>query len=96
MSMPNISFIWNSEVVDVKDTVAGKVAGLGLVKGEDGTWRIAQHRIPYDADAMLAVLALMVASVRLAPRPSDQGPILNCPSASMPPTRIASTFCRCR
>jgi thioredoxin reductase (NADPH) len=36
MSMPNISFIWNSEVVDIKDIDQGKVTSLMLRDTQNG------------------------------------------------------------
>ena len=36
MSMPNISFIWNSEVVDIKDIDQGKVTSLMLRDTQTG------------------------------------------------------------
>jgi thioredoxin reductase (NADPH) len=36
MSMPNISFIWNSEVVDIKDIDQGKVTSLVLRDTQNG------------------------------------------------------------
>ena len=36
MSMPNISFIWNTEVVDIKDEQQGKVTSLVLHNTSNG------------------------------------------------------------